>query len=376
METKTVGILGTTGVVGGAALQTILASTGHRLLLGGRNPEKLREQLAGSEDRGDWLQVDVFDAGQLADFCGRCDIVINCAGPAKQVMDKVAVACLEKGVPYVDVSGDEHLYRHLLRRKAEIEAKGLTFIISAGVYPGLSEVFPAYVAEKELDSIEQLELFFAGQGGFSLNAAYDIVCSIEEDTGWGMSYCREGAVQKIDGPFHRSYTLPQPAGKRDTYPVLTEEFCQMARQHSIPVAYFYNSYQHSGILNQFVMIKALQQYKTEEQKRLSANMLLKQFETKQPGVEDFTMFHLNATGLRAGASVRLSSTLLYRGDWNRLSGMIAAKVAHLLTEGHGSKPGCYFAAEGVSATALIEALREQTMELTQEVSEQKGGGGR
>ncbi|MFS0554777.1 saccharopine dehydrogenase family protein [Brevibacillus sp. 179-C9.3 HS] len=364
MGIKKIGILGATGVVGSAAVHTILSRTNHQIVLGGRNPGKLSELFPGMEDRLECLQVDVFAEEELDDFCGRCDLVINCAGPSKQIVDKVADGCLKHAIHYVDVSGDEHLYQQLLTRKQEIEEKGLSFIISAGVYPGLSEVFPAYVAEKDLDEIDLLEVFFAGQGSFSLNAAYDIVCSIEEDTGWGMYYCKQGEVKKIDGPFHRNYTFPHPAGKRDTYPVMTREFSQMASHHHIASAYFYNSYQSNAILNQFVMIKALQQYKTEEQKKASARLLLEQFETNKQGVEDFTMFHLHATGSRDGEKVRVVSTLYYPSDWNRLSGIIAATVAHLITEENNSQAGCFFVAEGVSATYLIDALREQEVEVT------------
>lgn len=369
VEKQTIGILGATGVVGHAAVQTILSSTKHQIVLGGRNPGKLNELLAAGEGRVDCLGVDVFNKEQLHHFCSRCDVVINCAGPSKQIVDRVAIACLEHAVHYVDVSGDEHLYRELLSKKQEIEQKELLFVIAAGVYPGLSEVFPAYVAENHLDEVDLLELFFAGQGGFSLNAAYDIVCSIEEDTGWGMSYCKGGEVKKIDGPFHRSYAFPQPAGKRDTYPVLTREFSEMAKQHQIASAYFYNSYQNNAVLNQFVMIKALQQYKTEEQKLASAKLLLEQFESKKQGVDDFTMFHLHATGKRAGKKVRLESTLLYPSDWNRLSGMIAANVGLMVAEKNGNKPGCCFVSEGVSATRLIHALREQQVELMHAITE-------
>ncbi|MED1798077.1 saccharopine dehydrogenase family protein [Brevibacillus porteri] len=368
---KKIGILGATGVVGHAAFQTILSRTNDPILLGGRNLEKLSELFTGTDGRLECQQVDVCNEEELHDFCGRVDLVINCAGPSKQIVDKVAVACLKHAVHYVDVSGDEHLYQQLLMRKQEIEEKGLLFIISAGVYPGLSEVFPAYVAENDLDEIDLLEVFFAGQGGFSLNAAYDIVCSIEEDTGWGMSYFKQGEVKKIDGPFHRNYSLPHPAGKRDTYPVVTKEFGLMTKQHKIESAYFYNSYQSNAILNQFVMIKALQQYKTEEQKRASAKLLLEQFETKKPGVKDFTMFHLHATGKRDGKKVRVFSTLLYPGDWNRISGIIAATVAHLIAEDQNRKTGCFFVAEGVSATGLIDALREQQVELMHSIMEMK-----
>ncbi|MNW12017.1 hypothetical protein D3C71_2096000 [compost metagenome] len=76
-----------------------------------------------------------------------------------------------------------------MKHQPELTAKGLTFIVSAGIYPGLSELLPAYAAQAYFDEVERLELFFAGSGEFSLNAAYDIVCSIEEDSGYGMACC-------------------------------------------------------------------------------------------------------------------------------------------------------------------------------------------
>ncbi|MCR8979411.1 saccharopine dehydrogenase family protein [Brevibacillus laterosporus] len=371
MDKKTIGILGASGIVGREAVQTILAFTNHHVVLGGRNPDNLCESFKEMEARIECLQVDVYNVEQLHRFCSPCDIVINCAGPSKQIVDTVASACIEHAVHYVDVSGDEHLYRQLLKRQHEIKEKGLLFLISAGVYPGLSEIFPAYIAENELEEIDFLELFFAGQGDFSLNAAYDIVCSIEEDTGLGMTYCKQGEAKKIDGSFHRNYELPLPAGKRDTYPVLTQEFSQMAKQKKISSAYFYNSYQNNSVLNQFVMIKALQQYKTEEEKKASAKLLVEQFSAKKQGVEDFTMFHLIATGNRNGKKMRLVSTLLYRGDWNRLSGIIAGTVARLIAEDRSKESGCFFVSEGVSATRLIGALREQTIDLTHSLIEIK-----
>ncbi|MCI1694816.1 saccharopine dehydrogenase family protein [Aneurinibacillus aneurinilyticus] len=369
MDKKTIGILGATGYVGRAAVQTILSFTNHHLLLGGRNQEKLCKLFPMIESRADYLQVDIYNRELLYHFCGKCDIVVNCAGPSKQMLDRVASACIEQGVHYVDVSGDEHLYKQLMKRKQEIEEKELLFIISAGVYPGLSEIFPAYVAETYFDNIDLLELFFAGQGGFSLNAAYDIVCSIEEDTGLGMTYCKHGEAKKIDGPFHRNYSLPVPAGKRDTYPVLNEEFTQMAKRKKIKSAYFYNTYQNNSILNQFVMIKALEQYKTEEQKRASAKMLTEQFGEKKKETNDFTMLHLIATGNKNGKKLQLVSTFLYQNDWNTLSGIIAANVARLMVEGNRRKSGCFFVAEGVHVTKLIDIVGKQNIDLKHTLTE-------
>lgn len=363
MSEKTIGILGATGYVGRAAVKTILTSTGHNVMLGSRNPEKIHTMFPELASRGKCLQVDVYNRDMLHTFCRRCDIVVNCAGPAKQILDRVAAAALEQGTHYVDVAGYEYLYRQLLQRKQEIEAKKRVFIISAGVFPGLSELFPAYVAERYFEEIDLLELFFAGQGDFSLNAAYDIVCSIEENSGLGMTYCHYGEAKKIDGIFHRTYTLPWPVGKLDTYPILNQEFERIAKRHNIKAAYLYNTYPNKSVLNTFVMIKALEQYKTEEQKRAAAKALTEQFGVKKQEAHDFTMFHLNASGHKDGRPVQLTSNLLFPQDSNVLSGIIVANVARLVIETERDSGGCYFAAEGVQATKLIDLLSAQNIDL-------------
>lgn len=373
MDKKTIGILGATGYVGRGAVRAMLAFTEYRILIGCRNEERVRHLFPKMEQKIGCLQVDVHNRDQLHRFCGKCDIVVNCAGPSKQIADTVAAACIEQGVHYVDVSGDEHLYEQLMKRKQEIEEKELSIVISAGVYPGLSEIFPAYVAETYFDDIDALELFFAGQGGFSLNAAYDIVCSIEEDTGLGMTYCKHGEAQKMDGPFHRNYSLPFPAGKRDTYPVLNREFQQMARQNKMKSAYFYNTYPNHSVLNQFVMIKALEQYKTEEQKRASAKALTEQFEANNKEANAFTMFHLIASGSKHGKPLKLVANLLSQNDWNTLSGILAAHAAKSIMEEDEKKSGCFFVAEAVQAAKLIGELSERHIVIEHTFTEFKQG---
>ncbi|BBB92141.1 MAG TPA: saccharopine dehydrogenase NADP-binding domain-containing protein [Methylomusa anaerophila] len=370
---KTIGIMGATGYVGREAVKTLLAFTDHNIMLGGREPEKLRSIFPAMESRGDCLHADIYNRDQLYYFCSKCDLVINCAGPAKQILDRVAAAAIDQGVHYVDVAGDIHLYKQLRKRNQEIAEKKLLFIVSAGVYPGLSEVVPAYVAETYFDEIDLLAVFFAGQGGFSLNAAYDIVCSIEEDTGLGMTYCKNGAAQKIEGAFHSSYELPSPAGKVDAYPVLNPEFKQIAARYKIKSAYFYNTYPNKSVLNKFVMIKALAQYKTEEQKKASAKILVEQYAEKKKEAGDFTMLHLIATGNKNGKYLELVSNLLYKNDWNTLSGIVAANAARLVAEGNRERAGCFFLTEGVNAAQLLELLSERNVGLSIHFS--RGGRG-
>lgn len=342
-------------------------------MLGGRDTDKLRGQYGELAKSAHLIKVDIFDDEALLAFCGECDVVINCAGPAKRIQDRVALAALRQKAHYVDAAGDERLYRQLMEHLPELEAKRLSFIVSAGIYPGLSEVLPAYVSQTYFNEVEQLELFFAGAGDFSVSAAYDIVCSIEEGTGMGMAYCLNGEASKISGPFRQTYTFPLPAGKRDAYPVLNLEFLEMARRNRLRSAWFYNTYPDRAMLAKFMTIKALQQYKTEEQKMTSARMLSEHYAASGSSGRSYAQYQLLAKGTKDGRKLELSSQLLYSGDWNRLSGIVAASTAQLVLEDGGAEPGCFFASQGVNPGRMIEALRLQNAVFTCSIFEPEGG---
>lgn len=377
----TIGLLGASGKVGRGAAELLLGASGYELVLGGRDTDKLRREYGELAESVRLMKVDVFDEKELLAFCGECDVILNCAGPAKRIIDRVALAALRQSVHYVDAAGDEHLYRQLMEHLPELEAKRLSFIVSAGIYPGLSEVLPAYVSQTYFDEVEQLELFFAGAGDFSVNAAYDIVCSIEEGTGMGMAYCLNGEAGKINGPYRQTYTFSAPAGKRDAYPVLSLEFLEMARRNGLRSAWFYNTYPDRAMLAKFMTIKALQQYKTKEQKMTSARMLAAHYAASESpercanGSDNrsYAQYQLLAKGLKDGRKLELSSQLLYRGDWNQLSGIVAASIAQLVLEDGGAEPGCFFASQGVNPGRVIEALRLHNAAFTCSILEPEGG---
>ena len=138
MNGRMIGVIGGTGRVGRECLRYLHENTAFGLLIGERKPP--REALPGS-----FLSVDVFDEASLARFCGQCSLVINCAGPASAVRERVAAAALAGGCHYVDPGGYTPLFPILSSRRPEIRAKRLTFLLTLGILPGLSELFPVYV---------------------------------------------------------------------------------------------------------------------------------------------------------------------------------------------------------------------------------------
>ncbi|MFB9839738.1 saccharopine dehydrogenase NADP-binding domain-containing protein, partial [Actinoallomurus acaciae] len=101
---RTVGVLGASGAVGGAAVRELRDLGYSALLLGGRRPDALREVARGDDET---VRVDVADPDGLAAFAGRCDVVLNCAGPTYRLKATVAAAADSAGPHCVDVAGDD-----------------------------------------------------------------------------------------------------------------------------------------------------------------------------------------------------------------------------------------------------------------------------
>ena len=85
---KSIGILGASGHVGCGAMDVLLGK--RKVLAGCRRPEQVCH--TGIRTR----KVDLRDPLQLEQYVEDCELVINCAGPAAEVLDKVGKECVKK----------------------------------------------------------------------------------------------------------------------------------------------------------------------------------------------------------------------------------------------------------------------------------------
>ena len=96
---KKIGVIGCGGTIG-PIICSYLSSANVEIIGGQRSepdfckyPENFR-----------WKHLDINDDEELSDFCGECDVVLNCAGPAYVLFEKVALASARAGAVYVDVT--------------------------------------------------------------------------------------------------------------------------------------------------------------------------------------------------------------------------------------------------------------------------------
>jgi hypothetical protein len=168
------------------------------------------EVLIGGRDAAKGTPVDILDARSLDDFCRRCSIIVNCAGPVMTLRDRVAQAAFRNRCHYVDLAGLSFVKKAMLPHSREMADLGLSCVVSAGWAPGLTELLPVYAytqARTQMDSIEWLRVYFADSGDWSDNALRDGVWHLrrtgipkpgyfEEASGFGPR-CRKRPVRSI-----------------------------------------------------------------------------------------------------------------------------------------------------------------------------------
>ena len=173
---KRFGIVGASGATGQQVLSALLNMGVADILVGGRNVFLLRALTEKSGGTVEAKRVDVGDSETLDAFCAEAETIVNCAGPASVFGDIVAQAAYRNRCNYVDAAGFSIVSQGLQSVKDEIYNAGLSFVVSAGWMPGLSELLPAYaydLAKEKYGSVDQVSVFFGDWGHWSESASAD-----------------------------------------------------------------------------------------------------------------------------------------------------------------------------------------------------------
>lgn len=191
MRDHDVAIVGGYGEVGIHTARHLVRQ-GHKVLVGGRSPERGRQIMSREGLPVSVEHVDIFDDHSVREFCGSAKIVINTAGPSSAIGDRIAVAALDARSHFVDVGIMEVLDKQMKDRESELKGSGLACIYGTGLHPGLDDIFAQYCdqdAADELEALESLEVFFGDKSAWNGKGSLrDIV--------WGM---HEGALSLYFG---------------------------------------------------------------------------------------------------------------------------------------------------------------------------------
>jgi saccharopine dehydrogenase (NAD+, L-lysine forming) len=359
----TFGIVGGYGATGRMVAFELWKSCDGEILIGGRDLDKGKALAAELDGRASAAQVDILDAHSLDEFCSRCSIIVNCAGPVMQLQDCVAQAAFRRRCHYIDAAGMSLVKERMLSHSREIEDLGLSFVVSAGWMPGISEILPVYadaMARTKMDSIESLSVFFGDSGEWSINALRDGVRFIRQTGLRGPGYFRKGEWTRAKmSESSRRVDLGDPVGAGRFAMFALPELSEVGRRlkdYDV-FTYTYLSGFRTVIASTLMAVVPLPE-------GLGVRLLRGVFRRNRLPVDGFVTAQIR--GSSQGRRLALTVQIVFRERrdyW--IHGLALATVARMVSERRGVRTGVHFLAEAVDPVAFMAELRKAGVEQTE-----------
>lgn len=362
-QPTTFGIIGGYGAIGSMVVSELWKSCHGEILIGGRDLAKGKALAAKFDSRVSAAHLDVLDARSLDDFCSRCSIMVNCGGPVMVLQDRVAQAALRRHCHYINPGGLSVVKERMLPHSREIADLGLSFIVSAGWIPGISELLPSYAdarARAKMDTIESLTVYFGDSGEWSANAFREIAWYLRQSGLRSPGYFRKGEwVRAKRSRASRRLDLGGRVGLRRFYMFNTPELDQIGRRLNDCdfFSYAYVPSFRTAIAGTLVALLPLSQ-------ELGARLIRDAYRRDRVPVDGFVV--VQVAGRAQGRRLALTVQIVYdeqRPYW--IAGLVPATVARMISQGKGVRAGVHFLADAVDPIAFMAELRKAGVEPTE-----------
>ncbi|MDR3088834.1 MAG: saccharopine dehydrogenase NADP-binding domain-containing protein [Desulfobulbaceae bacterium] len=340
-----IGVVGGNGRVGRECL-AYLAAAAQPTLAGGRHrPDHFT--------LAPFRNLDVYDSKSLTDFCRDCRVVVNCAGPASQIRERVALAALAQGCHYVDPGGYTPLFSLLAAHSERIREAGVTFLLTLGVLPGLSELLPVYVAGKEFDQVEHFVCAAVGRDFWTYASARDIAWGVGNIGNGESPVYYEKGLRKMAGLLTSASKihLPPPVGRHTVFRLMRDDLQEFVAASGIQSAHAYGNNWGCWTTLATVLARALRLYGSEKRLDWAARLIMKAAAIDMGGKKPGFMLHLHMRG-RCGGAARELTRFLFFEETYRATGICAAIGAQLAAQ--GMRPGVFRAAQFPNPCLFME----------------------
>jgi Saccharopine dehydrogenase NADP binding domain len=359
--TDTFGIVGGYGATGRIVASELWKSCPGEILIGGPDLVKGRALAGEFANRASAAHLDILDAHSLDDFCSRCSIIVNCAGPVSELQDRVAQAAFRRRRHYIDAAGMSFVKEGMLPHSREIEDLGLSFVVSAGWMPGISELLPVYAdarARARMDTIESLSVYFGDSGEWSTNALRDGFWYIRKSGLRSPGYFQKGewTSAKISTASRR-VDLGNPVGTGRFAMFFTPELGEVGRRLNQ-----YDVFLYSYLSGLRTVMAAYLMALVPLPEGLGVRLVRNVFRRNRLPVDGFVAAQV--LGRSQGRGLTLTAQIVYRDRrdyW--IHGLALATVARMVAEGKGVRAGVHFLADAVDPIAFMEELRKAGVEL-------------
>ncbi len=357
------GVVGGYGATGREVAAELWKSCVGEILIGGRDLGKAQAVAARFDHRASATQLDVLDSRSLDDFCSRCSIIVNCAGPTTVLQDRVAQAAFRRRCHYVDPGGFSFLKQRLLPNSREIADLGLSFVLSAGWVPGMTEVLPVYAdaqARTRMDEVESVSMYFGDSSEWSASALRDGVWYLRQLGLRSPRYFRKGErIRANTSLAYRKVDLGTRIGLGRFYMFSTPELDEVGRRLTGCdfLSYGYLAGSRAVIAGTLVALLPLPE-------QIGVRLIRSVFRSTLLPVGGFVVVH--AVGRLEGRSQTFLVQTVYdehRQYW--ANGVVPAIAARMISADKGTQAGVHFLPDAVDPVAFVTELRKAGVEQTE-----------
>lgn len=153
-------------------------------LLAGRNEARLADVAAATD-----CEYRAFAVGETEKNLDDVDTLLNCAGPFVETYEPVVEACIERGVDYLDITGEVEVFESIAARDEAAREAGVTLMPGVGFDVVPTDCTARHLVDR-LPEATHLELAFAGLSSVSRGTALSAL----EGLGEGGAVRRDGRL--------------------------------------------------------------------------------------------------------------------------------------------------------------------------------------
>lgn len=214
-------ILGGAGIIGKVIARDLVQDV-EQVIIADRDEQGAADVAAAVGGGASAAAIDVTRGPELVQLLRGAGACINSVNYYFNL--EVMRACLEAGVPYLDLGGLFHTTRKQLELHAEFERAGLTAILGLGSCPGVANVQAGWLGGM-LERVERVSIFNGStpEEGGTLAAPYALETILDEISKPAMIF-RDGQFQERPALAEEQlYDFPEPIGSAKVHLSLHSE---------------------------------------------------------------------------------------------------------------------------------------------------------
>jgi short subunit dehydrogenase-like uncharacterized protein len=182
-------------------------------ILAGRNFEEIK--IIAKEHNLDFRVFNLNNLNEILINLDEINIVLNCAGPFINTIKPLLTACLEKGVHYLDITGEIGVFEITHSFHEQALEKGIIICPGVGFDVVPTDCLALMLKERFSHTARNLELAFHSQGGPSKGTALTSLGG----SGKGSKIRREGKLITVPyGKFQKDISFPHKTLRVNSIP--------------------------------------------------------------------------------------------------------------------------------------------------------------